>query len=61
MCSSNSTGRQGGISTSPFQVASSDTCFLEKDEAGFHPLHMVWVLTAGTKGNPMPRMHWLVD
>jgi len=60
MCSSSFTGRQGGTSTSLFQVP-SDIRSLEKDEAEFHPLHMVWVLTAGTKGNPMPRMHWLID
>ena len=53
--------RSGGTGTSLFQVAPGDLCSLEKDEAEFHPLHMAWVLTAGTKGNPKPRMHWLVD
>lgn len=61
MCSSSFTGRQGGTSISLFRVASSDICSLEKDEAEFHPLHMVWVLTAGTKGSPKPRMNWLFD
>ena len=60
MCSSSFTGQQGGTSTLLFQVA-PDIRSLEKDETEFHPLHMAWVLTAGTKGSPTPRMHWLVD
>jgi len=53
--------RGGGTRTSLFQVAPGDLCSLEKDEAKSHPLHMAGVLTAGTKGIPKPRMHWLVD
>jgi hypothetical protein len=60
MCSSTFT-QQEGSTTSLARVAPSDGCSREKDEAEFHPLHMAWALTAGTKGNPTPRMHWLVD
>lgn len=47
--------------TSLVQLASSDICSREKDEAEFHHLHMDWVLVADKKGHPRPRMHWLFD
>jgi len=47
--------------TSPFQVTASETRTSEKTEGEFHPLHVAWVLAADPKGNPRPRMHWLVD
>jgi len=47
--------------TSLFQVAASETHTSEKAEGEFHHLHVAWVLAADPKGNPRPRMHWLVD
>ena len=61
MCSSILSRRAAATTTSLFQVASSDICSREKDEAKFHHLHMAWVLVADRKENPRPRMHWLVD
>ena len=46
---------------SVFQVAASDICTPQKANGGFHHLHMAWIVAADTKGNPRPRMHWLVD
>jgi hypothetical protein len=45
------------------QVACRDTSppVREKGEAEFHPLLMNWVVVTDTKGNPRPRMHWLLD
>jgi hypothetical protein len=47
--------------TSLVQVASSDICSREKDEAEFHHLYMARVLVADTKGDRQLRMRWLVD
>jgi hypothetical protein len=54
--------RQAAVRTASLaQVASSDGCSREKDEAEFHHVHMAWVMVADTKGDRQPRMHWLVD
>ena len=43
-----------------------NTCFdmfppvHEKYQAELNPLHMNWVLVDDTKGNPGPRMRWVV-
>jgi len=47
--------------TSLFQVTASEIRTSEKAEGEFHHLHAAWVLAADPKGNPRPRMHWLVD
>jgi len=61
MRTSISTRQAAATTTSCFQVASSAIRSHEKDEAEFHLLHLAWVLVADRKGNPRPRMHWLVD
>ena len=50
-----------GTANSAFQVAAWDICTPQKPNGKFHHLHMAWMLAADTKGNPRPRMHWLVD
>jgi len=47
--------------TSLFQVTASETRTPEKAEGEFHHLHVAWILAADPKGNPRPRMLWLVD
>ena len=54
MCSPTLTRQTAARTTSLVQVASSDICSREKDEAEFHHLHMAWVLVADRKGNPSP-------
>jgi hypothetical protein len=61
MCSPRLIQQTAARTASLVQVASSDICSREKDEAEFHHLHMAWVLVADTKGDRQPRMHWLVD
>ncbi len=61
MCSTTLSRQTAARTTSLIQVASSEICSHEKEEAEFHALHMDWVLAADTKGDPRPRMHWLVD
>jgi len=56
-----STQQAEATTTSHFRSVSSGLCSHELDEAEFHHLHMAWILTADTKGNPRPQMHWLVD
>ncbi len=60
MCSSILSRQAAATTTSLFQVASSDICSREWD-AGLHHLRMAWILVADRKGNPRPRMYWLVD
>jgi len=47
--------------TSHVQVASTDIRSLGKNEADSHHLHMAWALVADRKGNPRPRVRWLVN
>lgn len=61
MCSSTLSQQPAATGISTFQVASSEICSQEKEEAEFHALHMDWALAADTKGDSRPRMHWLVD
>jgi hypothetical protein len=59
MCSPTLTWQTAARTTSLVQVASSDICSREKDEADFRHLHIAWVLIADRIGNPKPRMRWL--
>ena len=61
MCSPTLTPQTAAKATSLLHVASSEVPSLEKEEAEFHPMHMDWVPVADTKGDPRPRMRWLVD
>ena len=61
MCSPKLTRQTAARTTSLLQVASSDICSREKEEAEFHHLQMDWALAADTKGDPRPRMHWRAD
>ena len=61
MCSPTLTRQTAAKTISLLQVASSDICYHEKEEAEFHPLHMDWALAADTKGDRRPRMHWRAD
>jgi hypothetical protein len=61
MCSPTLIRQTAARTMSLIQVASSDICSREQDEAEFHHLHMDWILVADKKGNPRPRMHWLID
>ena len=59
---SSTLSRHAAVTTSSlFQVTASETRTSEKAEGEFHHLHVAWVLAADPKGNPRPRMHWLVD
>ena len=59
---SSTLGRHAAVTTtSLFQVTASETRNSGKAEGEFHHLHVAWVLAADPKGNPRPRMHWLVD
>lgn len=61
MCSPKLTRQTAARTTSLIQVAASDICSHEKEEAEVHPLHMDWALAAGTKGDSRPRMHCRAD
>ena len=43
------------------QLFASDLCTPRKANGGLHHVHMAWILAADTKGNPRPRMYWLID
>ena len=61
MCPSTLSRPAEATPNSAFQVGASDICTPQKANRGFHHLYMAWILAADTKGNPRPRMHWLVD
>ena len=61
MCSPTLTRQTAAKTTALVQVASSDICSPQNEEAEFHPLHMDWVPAADPKVDPRPRMRWLVD
>lgn len=61
MCPSTLSRQAEAAANSAFQVAASDFCTPEKAAGESHHLHMAWVLAADRKGDPRPRMHWLVD
>jgi hypothetical protein len=61
MCSPPLTRQTVARAASHVQVASTDIRSLKKNEADFHHLHMAWALVADRKGNPRPRVRWLVN